>query len=184
MNSNVIIEEPLGMPAEELLRAFRAEFARRRNAINGYEMIALLNRLEQGVIGRDAYSNQKVICYWKGRSEPRELWFDVDERSIEALLRLRLIESITPRPELVPSGGSVFYGLTERGGRFLALVPSEDKQVDPSSWHLVERETFWTVVVSNDEDQPPSIYPFIAEQQPQAELVLSSFAVERKSEKT
>lgn len=169
------IEELFGMPVDQVHTAFGRQFARLRIAMNGYEMVALLGRLSEGVIGRDPYSNEKIICYWKGKNGTGEVWFEVQERTVDALLRMRLIESASLFPTLAPSVGSVFYVLTQKGQKFLSEVPERYRSGEPSNWQAREDREFWTVIVGGASDEPPSVYPCIAAEPPDAKTIVAKY---------
>lgn len=175
-STTATVEELFGMPVDQVRTAFGREFARRRIAINGYEMIGLLGRLSEGFIGRDPYSNEKIICYWKGKNGTSQVWFEVEERTVDALLRMLLIERRDLPAEAAPSFGKEFYVLTATGQRFFANIPEKYRSGELSDREPREDREFWTVIVEETPDLPPLVYPWIAAEAPDARAVISQYA--------
>ncbi len=175
-STTATIEELFGMPVDQVRTAFGREFARLRIAINGYEMIGLLVRLTEGFIGRDPYSNEKIICYWKGKNGTGEVWFEVEERTVDALLRMRLIERGALPPEAAPSLGKEFYALAATGQRFFSNIPEKHRSGGLSDWAPREDREFWTVIVEETPDLPPTVYPWVGAEAPDARAVISQYA--------
>jgi hypothetical protein len=172
------VEELFGMPVDEVRVAFRDQFARLRRAINGYEIVGVLGWLFEGFIGCDPWPEDprgKRVCYWRGENGSGERWLDVWQRSIDSLLRMRLIESVTLPPKAAPVG-TEFYALTPKGRIFLSGVPERYRVGAPSDWPRDDQE-FWTVIVEERPKDPPLVFPHIAAEQPDALAVLTQFDV-------
>jgi hypothetical protein len=174
--STATIEELFGMSADELRLAFREAFARRRRSINGYEIVGILTWLSKGFIGLDAWPEVprgKIVCYWKAKDGSEGRWFDAWQDSFVALLRMSLMECATLPPKIAPVG-TLFYGLTPKGQKFLSDCPERYRGAEQSTWPLEDQE-FWTVIVEEIPNEPPAVYPYISGQEPDARLVLSHY---------
>jgi hypothetical protein len=170
------IEELFGMSADELRTAFGEAFARRRRSINGYELARILARLSKGFIGLDPWPEDprgKIVYYWKAKDGSEERWDDAWQRSFEALLRMCLMQSATLPPKKAPVG-TVFYGLTPKGQKFLSDLPERYRGGEQLKGPLEDQE-FWTVIVEETPNEPPAVYPYIAAEEPDAQVVLSHY---------
>ena len=162
------------MSADEVRTAFGRAFAHRRLAINGYEVIAILIRLSQGVIGLDPYENRRKVCYWKAKDDDTEVWFEVEQSSIDALHRMGLIQRIL-QTKAAPTLGSEFYTLTPKGETFLNHIPEGYRHAEPRIGQALDDQEFWTVIVKATPNEPSAIYPFIAAKQPDVQTVLFQY---------
>jgi hypothetical protein len=162
------IEELLGISPD----AFKKAFARERWAVNGYEMIQFLEWLMDGGIGFEVLgSSEKIGCYFKGNG----LRLYVERRSAEALLRIGLIEARVTTSDADPSFRRKIYLATAKGQKFLSTVPSDYRGGEPDAPEPLEDDQFWTAILENAPNEPPAVYPYIGEKEPDGSGIISMY---------
>lgn len=171
------VEELFGMSPDELRTEFKKAFARLKWAVNGYEMIEFLQWLTEGCIGCELFgSTEKVGCYCKGDSGAGGVWLYVERRSVEALLRMRLVESRIAPGEAQPLYRKL-YVATTNGEKFFSEVPNTYRGGEPNALKPDEDRQFWTAILEQAPNEPPAVYPYLASAEPDGRTILSIYNV-------
>jgi hypothetical protein len=170
------IGEVFGMSPDELRAEFKKAFARLKWAVNGYEMVEFLKWLIQGCVGCELIGSiEWVGCYCRGEDNDGGVWVYASRRSAEALERMGLIESRTTSGNGQPWLWPRIYVATTSGQRFFDLVPEGFRGGEPYQWKPGEDQQLWTAIVTQALNERSSVYPFIAEEKPDAATVLSVY---------
>ncbi len=173
------VEELIRVPAEELRAAWRA-YARWKWAVNGYEMIEFLQRLTEGCIGYELLGSisEKVACYCKGENNSGGVQLPPVERSsVEALLRMKLVESQIRTSDSQPRSSWKIYLPTPDGEKFFSTVPETCRGGEPAELSSDEGNRFWIAIVKDKPNEQPAVYPYVAAEAPDARTILSLYGV-------